>query len=389
MKRSTFGISLAFAAAIGCAACCVGDKNAVFAEAGGQKCQQAAAVSGLSNAYKPIIERYGSLMGQTADSNFEEDAISEVVINFPEAVKASQMGYALCDLNGDGSPELLVGETLNQEKVLHVIVDAYTLKRSQAVRLFSSKARNRHYYAFDKQNNEPLIVSEWSNGAAHSGYNSYTLTPDKTFVCIDSVFCLNDQWYQSSQDGSLLETAGSESEAISSDFANELINYYASMYSSLNFQPFPKAAAAVGQPSVKSTAAVAPSSSSAYKLPDAKLSANYLKNIKSEMTSFTKFDADKGEYAVEVVISVDRPVKNFKLLRLELTNVSPEGQPSFSTKEIYHQADLIPHHPFIVKMNLPETVPNYAISYTEANGTFKKYAIGLSGQDGSIVLEKL
>ncbi|MGM9998316.1 MAG: hypothetical protein ACI38Q_02795 [Candidatus Bruticola sp.] len=386
-----FGISLAFAAAICCAACCVGDKAAVLAEVGG-KDTPVAAVSGMSNAYKPIVERYGSLMGRTADSIAEEDAISEVIIDFPEAVKASKLGYALCDLNNDGSPELLIGEMQTPEKALRVIVDAYTLKRGQAVRIFSSKARNRHYYAFDNQNNEPLIVAEWSNGAAHSGYSCYTLTPDKKLACIDSVFCLNDQWYQSGTDGSMLESAGSESEAISDEFANELINYYASMYASLNFQPLSKAGAVAvktsGSVSSKPTTAAAPSAS-AHQLPAAKLRADYVKNVGSKFTSFTKFAADKGEYAVGVVISVDRPVKNFKLLKLELVNVSSDGKPSFSSKEIYSQADLTPQHPFIVEMNMPETVPNYAVSYTDGNGTFQKYFIGMSGRDGSVILEKL
>ena len=42
-----------------------------------------------------------------------------------------------------------------------------------------------------------------------------------------------------------------------------------------------------------------------------------------------------------------------------------------------------------VKMILPETVPEYSISYFENDGTFHCYALIVNGEDGSVGLMDL
>ena len=57
-------------------------------------------------------------------------------------------------------------------------------------------------------------------------------------------------------------------------------------------------------------------------------------------------------------------------------------------KPVLHYDDISSDKSIVIQMDMPETLPWYGISYADENGDSVKYAIHVSGYDGSVVLEK-
>jgi hypothetical protein len=84
--------------------------------------------------------------------------------NISEFISSStHVGYAMKDLNGDGTPELIIAGMGTDDFSNGVIYDLYTLYNSQPVQLACSSARNRYYLRTDGS-----ILNEGSGGAGHS-----------------------------------------------------------------------------------------------------------------------------------------------------------------------------------------------------------------------------
>ena len=86
--------------------------------------------------------------------------------NISEMIAYSQhVGYALEDLNGDGTPELIIAGIGTDEFSNGMIYDLYTLVNGEPVQLACSRARSRYYLRSDGS-----ILNEGSNGAGNSIY---------------------------------------------------------------------------------------------------------------------------------------------------------------------------------------------------------------------------
>ena len=71
-------------------------------------------------------------------------------------------GYALLDLNGDGTAELIIAGYGASDNMIY---DLYTLVEGQPVQIACSRARSRYYMRSDGS-----ILNEGSNGAGNSIY---------------------------------------------------------------------------------------------------------------------------------------------------------------------------------------------------------------------------
>ena len=98
------------------------------------------------------------------------------------------------------------------------------------------------------------------------------------------------------------------------------------------------------------------------------------------------FIRDNSEHSTYVVFSANTSVKDFALYTIAVP-VAEEIQYDCEKPVLYYD-DLSVEKSLIIKMAMPETVPWYGISYKDENGDTIKYAVFLSGYDGSIILEK-
>ena len=107
-------------------------------------------------AYGAVISNYyraystGNNTGEYANAN----NISEMIAYSPNA------GYALLDLNGDGTAELIIAGYGASDNMIY---DLYTLVDGQPVQIACSRARSRYYMRSDGS-----ILNEGSNGAGNS-----------------------------------------------------------------------------------------------------------------------------------------------------------------------------------------------------------------------------
>lgn len=90
-----------------------------------------------------------------------------------------------------------------------------------------------------------------------------------------------------------------------------------------------------------------------------------------------------------VVISTNTTVYDFTLWALELTDVDEEGNPVFYTADLMHMGDFTPEEDKLLLLEFMGDSPEFAVSYRESDGTFKRFIVQISGQDGSILLSEM
>ena len=116
-------------------------------------------VGDFVTAYGSVIEKYrAAYSGGSRDIGYAyEHGISEI-IGYSEHV-----GYALKDLDKDGTPELIIAGMGTDDFSDKMVYDLYTLAGAQPAQLACSAARNRWYLRSDS-----LLINEGSSGAAYS-----------------------------------------------------------------------------------------------------------------------------------------------------------------------------------------------------------------------------
>ena len=332
----------------------------------------------IPQAYQSIIDKYQSFVDSDFNpEQFKYDKSYRIATSFNAAIKNGRIGYTLCDLNDDGSPELLIEEIVTPEARDRVIIDAYTLKDGQAEGIFFSSDRDRHYYINDYENERIIIANEWSNGASYSGRTYFIFAKNNQLKCIESVVYREGQWYEVDLNGKHFENLV-DAKPIEENMALNIIRRYERMYTALDLTQFKseKRSDVVNKQINNAGTGIA------------KMQAQYAEDVLGNFSDYTKFRADQSGKLSRIVFSVNKPVKDLKFLSVEFIDVDENGKAIFSFCNIYSQDTLEPHKPLVVEMNLPETIPNHGISYTDGNGTVRRYTIGLSGEDGSIFLSE-
>jgi hypothetical protein len=123
-------------------------------------------VGDFVTAYGEVIEQYRAAYGGgSRDAGYAyEHGISEI-IGYSEHV-----GYALKDLDKNGTPELIIAGMGTDDFSDRMVYDLYTLAGGRPVQLAQSQARNRWYLRSDS-----LLINEGSSGAAYSNVFLYAV----------------------------------------------------------------------------------------------------------------------------------------------------------------------------------------------------------------------
>ena len=93
-----------------------------------------------------------------------------------------------------------------------------------------------------------------------------------------------------------------------------------------------------------------------------------------------------SETQVNVMISAYDTVTDLKILSLTCENIDDNGNITFAVSEVYSQPELAAGSYIVAGMEFFGLIPNNGISYVDTDGVEKRYAIDMSGEDGSLFL---
>lgn len=105
-------------------------------------------LSTIPEAYSALLDCYSEAISETWDSAALMDANLPYLLTLVYGENPLEnIGYAISDVEGDGSPELLIGSLTGDEYFGKMIFALYTLNQDGAVSLlFESGEKNRYYY---------------------------------------------------------------------------------------------------------------------------------------------------------------------------------------------------------------------------------------------------
>ncbi len=117
--------------------------------------------------------------------------------------------------------------------------------------------------------------------------------------------------------------------------------------------------------------------------------------IRVEWADEAVLTADHDEYDIfepseeqaKVVFTSDSPVNEFVILELTFTDCSDEGVMTFNA---YPAAspDITPGKPLVIGFTFAGDIPGYGFQYEDADGNIRRFALEISGEDGSLVVRE-
>ena len=316
-------------------------------------------------AYSELVERFRAIV---SDPDFDSEepgemGVLETARNLGDSAPY-EMGYLIEDLSGDGIPELSVGEVYGRTNALYTLVDG------KPELVFEGWSRSSYVYM-----GSGYFYYYGANSAAESGQGVFYLTKDGTRLeCESFLFTgLNsggDVVVYSNETGSWDPAESSMSDMTAEDFwaldpAGDplpLTPFSGTEVGSANESEFP-------------------------------VSVQYLTAVGDEDYNWvTLYD---GPDACCILFTADSRVTDFTLLNLFAEDFTETGAVIFSATpvELDEERDslssvMTPGTPVAVQLIFPGDLPAYGISYVDAVGILRRFAIEVSGYDGSVLLEE-
>ena len=96
----------------------------------------------------------------------------------------------------------------------------------------------------------------------------------------------------------------------------------------------------------------------------------------------------QGDSLYGVVFTTDTPVTGFRILAIEMKDVSRDGVIEWDYEEEYARDELVPGEALMVYLTFNGTIPNNGISYVDETGETRYFTVTLSGEDGSVQLDE-
>ncbi|MBQ7501886.1 hypothetical protein IJT93_04105 [bacterium] len=87
-------------------------------------------------------------------------------------------------------------------------------------------------------------------------------------------------------------------------------------------------------------------------------------------------------------LSTDAPIKDLRILDLTFKNFDDKGKIHFDEKERILVSEVNPEDIILIDLIIYGDIPNNGISYTDADGTVKRFSVNLNGEDGTPQLQK-
>lgn len=306
-----------------------------------------------------------------------EVGLLEFIMNLPEPDALERVGYTIQDLNGDKIPELLivhVDEPGTDQAKGKMIYAAFSATQGQPELIFEGWYRNAYYYLGGDR-----IYNTASAGAMYSIFGTLRLSPDgKKLDCEDYYFTyekdesMEEIGYYHNTICEMEKSVSTELEGGQEAF-EQTSSAFARQIQTLTITPFSKY-----QPSAPYTPTKA----------DKPVSVEWVKDTLKGYTDYHEFVADTTEHQVQLLISTEKRVENFKFLGLFASGADENYNIIFDIDERYALDALTPEKPLLVKMTFFGDLPSYGFSFDDETGKTRYFSISLSGYDGSIIVNE-
>lgn len=144
--------------------------------------------------YAAHFMRYAAALSeQWPESRYFENGMSELAGYYYEGDARANVGVFFPDLDGDGSPEMVIGAILGADTD-PVVLEIWTVKDGAPHMLVQSHARDRYFVEYLADENAWLIANEGSNGAASSVWLYYALQNGE-LALMQGVTSESGAWY--------------------------------------------------------------------------------------------------------------------------------------------------------------------------------------------------
>jgi hypothetical protein len=333
-------------------------------------------------AYEAVLEQSADIVynGWSAEKEYPlvPSGVMEVS-SMPRAELLQYLGYTFEDLSGDGLPELLIGVIPDENAEIpqqQYILGGYSCKDGEPVCFLEGWARNFYGWLGDGR-----FYNFGSGGFAYSGFGTFRISEDGTELQCENWYFSDlknendtDVTYYHNTTG-VWEKAAAEETDMDSDAFWALSDQYAAECKTLALTPFAdyEYTGTINQPL------------------ECKVRVDYLDDAAYRYSYYD--DAAEympaGEYETTILFQSEEGVKDFKLLALTLNGVDANGAASFDIETVFNIPSLRAGIPVAVPMSFPGDIPSNGFSYTDADGSTKTYAVGMSGLDGSLVVSPL
>lgn len=301
-------------------------------------------------------------LGVMENSYYEENAFDYV-------------GYRIADLSGDGIPELMVGGIERsdaeewEQQYQGTIYAVYSCENDKPKCVINGWSRNNYWFI-----EENRFFNEGSGGAMYTSLGACKLAGDgsdiqwEDFYFTDEIveneigFFYNTTGVYDKNKAVQMDITADEFWAIEEDYLARRATPELTPFSQYHFNES--------------------------EITDANLFAGYYNGEFDEKDYYDTFYADDSENRVSVLLSTDGILGDFKVLSLMVTDFSEDGKLICDTEELYDKGTLTSFCPLVLEMTFWGDTPSYGISYTDGEGNERRFAIGMSGMDGSVILEE-
>ena len=108
------------------------------------------------------------------------------------------------------------------------------------------------------------------------------------------------------------------------------------------------------------------------------------------MMDYDECSVASGEEGTSCIVFIpERPVKQFTILSLTVVDMSESGSIEFEAyPEMSGPKDSWLERPLVTEVAFTGDLPQYGFQYEDENGDVRRFALVISGRDGSILMQE-
>ncbi|MCR4584831.1 MAG: hypothetical protein K5686_03825 [Lachnospiraceae bacterium] len=322
--------------------------------------------------YAPVLDEISGALADgydyDRDYKYVPSGLIELIMYEDKDRLPGMIGYRYDDISGDGIPELLIGRNelpdTDAPAEVATVYGCYTCRDDEPVVIFEGMTRSTFRWS-----GNGVFNYFGSGGAMFSLFGTCHLDKDGTQVWDD--FYFSDE----KEDGTLgfyHNTSGVCDAALSEELNISDVEFWNLLsdqnYESLDWTYFDSYTAGT----VSGSGSV--------------VSVEWADGVVDESTDYIAYDPDyTDQYTTHVLISTNKPVKNFRIVELTIDYMGDDGYIEFIKEEKFRLDELTPDKPLCAGINFPGDSPHNGYIYTDDNGEDRFFIIDVSGMDGSLM----
>ncbi|MBP5655685.1 MAG: hypothetical protein J6X33_09250 [Clostridiales bacterium] len=121
----------------------------------------------------------------------------------------------------------------------------------------------------------------------------------------------------------------------------------------------------------------------------ANITVDTAENLGLDKDSADYVDVSDKNTVFTLGFKTDIEISDFQILELEIADIDTAGNPIFKCKAVHTMDKLTPSRPLIADVTFAGDIPNVGFMYKDTDGSAKAFTIGLSGDDGSVIVSKI